>query len=792
MRNDMVKHFIRSHGKLTLRRYAGVLLACALTLSLPAANVLAETTGNATVQATAEQTGTTTARSSQGQTDTTAADPAVKQADTVSTSAPDCGILTRVDEVHDGGLVRSHLEDAAGRVYDPQSDTQNTRNDSAQTSGENTPAGRTTKKATALPSSYDLRTQNLTTSIKDQGVTGCCWAFAAVKAIESYGLKAGLLTPDTADLSESHLAWFSYSPSTNTSDPMYGDGLVTASNPFSLTGSSTFPYENGGSSILAIFTLAKWSGVVAEANAPFTADTDAQMQQMALSMQQMENMRYSALAHMQQADCIDEYMFTNNYYYSNSSMITEMKQSILDNGALDIAIYYDKSYLSNRSGSSAYYQTAYTGSRSVNAANHCVTIVGWDDSYSASNFHSRPAGNGAWLIANSYGTEANDNGYFWLSYYEPSICDITSFQIEPADNYDTVYQYDGFGWSNAQYTSAGNVKTANIFTADSSSPQQLRAVSFYTLSDNQKYKIEIYRNVTSSSPISGTLIEACTTSGTITKNGYHTVTLPTTVNVAAGEKFSVVVTYIQTNGSTIYIPLEGPTTKMDSYTMQYHSKTGESYLYTSFDSNASSAKFKWYDTSSLGYNNVCVKVFADKASSATPLPNSSTNGNAKSTTSVQVTSTGLKLAKTKLTLGKKETNKLKVTSDAPVTFSSANASVAKVSSSGKITALAVGSTTITVTASGSAATLSVTVKKAPSKVTLKPSGTKKLKKGKTIRLQVKLPTGSASYSRIYSSSQPKIASVTSSGKVKALRKGTTTIKVKTYNKKTATVKIRVV
>lgn len=37
-------------------------------------------------------------------------------------------------------------------------------------------------------------------------------------------------------------------------------------------------------------------------------------------------------------------------------------------------------------------------------ANHCVTIVGWDDNYPRDNFANRPSGDGAWLIANSYGT----------------------------------------------------------------------------------------------------------------------------------------------------------------------------------------------------------------------------------------------------------------------------------------------------------------------------------------------------------------------------------------------------
>ena len=79
-------------------------------------------------------------------------------------------MISRVDETTDNDLVRSHFEDVSGNVY---------TDESADASGSRL------KKASDLPVRYDLREQELTTPIRDQGSTGCCWAFSAIKTIES-------------------------------------------------------------------------------------------------------------------------------------------------------------------------------------------------------------------------------------------------------------------------------------------------------------------------------------------------------------------------------------------------------------------------------------------------------------------------------------------------------------------------------------------------------------------------------------------------------------------------------
>lgn len=157
---------------------------------------------------------------------------------------------------------------------------------------------------------------------------------------------------------------------------------------------------------------------------------------------------------------------------------------------------------------------------------------------------------------------------------------------------------------------------------------------------------------------------------------------------------------------------------------------------------------------------------------------------------------GIKLNKKKLTLGVKESFTLKAlispaAADKTLNWKSGNPKVATVSKNGKVKAKKIGKATITATASnGVKAVCRITVKKAPKKISLN-AKSKTLRKGKGFQVRVKLPKGTASNKITYKSSKRKVATVSSKGKVKALRKGKAAITVTTFNKKKATIKITV-
>ena len=124
--------------------------------------------------------------------------------------------------------------------------------------------------------------------------------------------------------------------------------------------------------------------------------------------------------------------------------------------------------------------------------------------------------------------------------------------------------------------------------------------------------------------------------------------------------------------------------------------------------------------------------------------------------------------KSKQTLYVNQTSRIKVDDDT-VVFKSSDTKIATVNKNGKITAKKKG--TATITAKGDTIDLKITVTVKNPKLKLK---SKKLKKGSTYKIVVVGKYGKATYT----SSNPKVASVTSSGKIKAKKKGNAIISVK--------------
>lgn len=128
-------------------------------------------------------------------------------------------------------------------------------------------------------------------------------------------------------------------------------------------------------------------------------------------------------------------------------------------------------------------------------------------------------------------------------------------------------------------------------------------------------------------------------------------------------------------------------------------------------------------------------------------------------------------------------------------YASSKASCATVTSFGVVTARKAGKATITVTTANkkkAKIVIQVVDPSAPTKVALNKTGAVKLKKGKTLQLAATLSPDTATSALTWTSSNKKIAKVSKSGKVTALKTGTATITVKTRNGKAAKVKIKVV
>ncbi|HEY5386807.1 MAG TPA: lectin like domain-containing protein [Thermoleophilia bacterium] len=425
--------------------------------------------------------------------------------------------------------------------------------------------------ASGLPSHYDLRgaVAARLSPVEDQGVHGTCWAFASMGSLESALWSA--FPGDTPRFSE--------------------DNLVLKSGFFADLG-PTDQYEEGGNSLMATAYLARWAGPVLLAQDAYGNSTTPP--------------GLTAARHVQ-----DVLYIPGRRGPTDNDAI---KTAVTEYGAGYVAFYWDAAYWQD--GTHAYYcPTSLT-------TNHAVDIVGWDDDYPASNFSTRPPGNGAFIVRNSWGTGWGDGGYFYLSYYDANLAldDVNGLEdgnavfvaAQPSDNYDTEYQYDPLGWTTSiGYTGSSTGWFANRFTA--SADGALEAVSFYPATPASTYTV--FEGTSTSS-----LSEAA--SGTLDLAGYHTVALASSPPLNAGSRF-VVAVKLTTPGYDDPIPAEYPWTGSYGYSAAATASPGESYV--SADGST------WTDLTTMtgyGNTNVCLKAFAESLAlpDVTP-PTTTVSGN---------------------------------------------------------------------------------------------------------------------------------------------------------------------
>ena len=195
------------------------------------------------------------------------------------------------------------------------------------------------------------------------------------------------------------------------------------------------------------------------------------------------------------------------------------------------------------------------------------------------------------------------------------------------------------------------------------------------------------------------------------------------------------------------------------------------------------------------------KITAKSGGTATITAKTSNGKTAKCTVKVidPDVITGLKLNKTTISLGKGEQTTLIPTfnpsnaRNKTLTWTTSNSKIVTVSN-GKITGKANGTATITAkTNNGKTAKCTVTVKNAPSKVTLS-KGILTLGVGEKYSLTSTIPDGSAAETRVYRTSNSSIVKMTRTywqGEFVAQKPGVAYVTVRLYNGKESTCKVTV-
>ena len=224
-------------------------------------------------------------------------------------------------------------------------------------------------------------------------------------------------------------------------------------------------------------------------------------------------------------------------YFVNSADREAIKYNIRTHGGVIATICAQDAFYS------AIFNSYYTPENYQK--NHDVMLVGWDDSFSRSNFRSgTPAGDGAWLVRNSWGVNGyNYNGYFWMSYYDQAMGETVAAMDALPTQYDHCYSYD-----NTMYNSWYDYMPSGVRTEQSyqlSGGETVTAIGVETETPSLALTIELSCGGKSVKQHFNT-----------TYPGFYLIPLNETLPVARDSAAMLKITHETADGSDIRIPFE--------------------------------------------------------------------------------------------------------------------------------------------------------------------------------------------------------------------------------------------
>jgi len=355
------------------------------------------------------------------------------------------------------------------------------------------------------PAAFDWRTpSNRVTSVKNQGICGACYAFAALGNIESRILIDTNTTPPGPDYSE------------NNAKECNWRELNSYGCPAQCWGSC----HGGNYKMLA--SLFSQKGIVRETDDPYVAAN------------------VSCNSSCPYNKTLLDWRIISTYSIANT---TVLKNYIQANGPVYTHLFVGDNSTTSWKNEFAAYDGSYTlYSALTNPPNHAVLIVGWNDTLP----HAGP-GTGGWIVKNSWGGWGAA-GYFTIAYGSASIGTWTSYMYDwqDYDNNGGIYYYDDdcqndyFGWMSATPTVAWGLCN---FTPSNNT--YATRVEFWTTGATSDIDIYIYDdfNIPTTS-VSNLLVSQFNYS--FAEPGYHSVPLSSPLPLTAGDPVMVVVQFNNT------------------------------------------------------------------------------------------------------------------------------------------------------------------------------------------------------------------------------------------------------